>query len=207
MPNAPVSWAQLSAEAREGLARRSSLVAHIRADQPRSGRTHGEAVESHLKVSFGHPDRWRIECDGEVVLLRGDARHLRRARSGVMHEQRRRTHWIPKDEIAGLGWGHPRLFLDPPEFQTPLAGPTATTHAGRDAWEVTLSAPGNKPYVLRLVLDQETGLVLRYAAEGTPYVVEVLDITVDADLSLATFTWDGYAANADEDEKPFTSDS
>jgi hypothetical protein len=70
---------------------------------------------------------------------------------------------------------------------------------------LTLGAPGNKPYVLRLVLDQETGLVLRYAAEGTPYVVEVLDFTVDADLSPATFMWDGDvedAAGADEHGEP-----
>lgn len=141
-------------------------------------------------MRFVHPDFWRVDRDGDLVLLRDGLRHLIRGPSGAMQQVRREPDWVPGQEIGGLGWGHPDLFRDPPAFQTAAVEPVPTTVAGRDAWEVMLAAPGKKPYALRLAVDQETGLVLRYAAEGTSYFVEVLEIAVNQDLPADTFTWD-----------------
>lgn len=191
MGNATVSWAELSERARQALTQRRTVAARVRGSRPPAGRNHGDAVESMMEVRFARPDLWRVELDGELVLLRDGIRHLTRATSGAMQRHLREPNWIPGDEIGGLGWGHADLFGDPPAFEAPLSGPIPTTVADRCAWEVLLGAPGKKPYVLRLALDRETGLVLRYAAEGTPYVVEVLDITIDEELSAGTFDWHG----------------
>jgi hypothetical protein len=186
-----VDWGELSERARNALGKCRSVMAVVRLVEPSDGGLSEQAQESTLEVRFGRPDYWRIEREGELMLLRDGTSHLTLAKSGLMKRQPQEAGWVPGTEIGGLGWGHPDLFRDPPAFQEAIAGPVRTAVAGRQAWEVVLAAPGTKPYSLRLAIDHETGLVLRYAAEGTPYIAEVLDIAVNTDLPADTFAWDG----------------
>jgi hypothetical protein len=146
---------------------------------------------------------WRVDRDGELVLLRDGIRHLVRSEAGTVQRHRRDPDWVPGNEIGGLGWGHRDLFRDPPAFNEGLPDPVAVTVAGRQAWEVRLAAPGKKPYVLSLAVDHDTGLVLRYAAEGTPYFTEVVDLVVNEGLPEDRFSWAGEYEDrrrADHDE-------
>lgn len=186
-----VTWADLSDRARNALGGCRTVMAVVRIVEPPSGQIRGEAREANLDVRFAQPDHWRVERDGELVLLRDGLRHLVRGKAGAMQSRRRETAWRSSEEIGWLGWGHPDLFLDPPAFQIAVAGPAPVTVAGRDAWEVLLAAPGSKPYSLRVAVDDQTGLVLRHVAEGTPYIAQVLEIAVNAELPADTFSWDG----------------
>ncbi len=190
MESAVVSWEYLADRARRALGECSTVRARVLMVAPAHG-TRGDAVESVLDVAFARPDLWRVDRDGELVLLRDGIRQLVGSEAGTIHLHRRDPDWVPGDEIGGLGWGHRDLFRDPPAFEEALSGPVAVTVAGREAWEVRLAAPGKKPYVLNLAVDNDTGLVLRYAAEGTPYVTEVLDLVVNADLPDDRFSWAG----------------
>ncbi len=63
--------------------------------------------------------------------------------------------------------------------------------AGRDAWQATLSARGQKPYPLKIATDAQSGLLLRYAAQGTPYFTEVTALTINEVLPDDTFSYNG----------------
>lgn len=104
-----------------------------------------------------------------------------------MQKRPRVDGWVPGVELAGLGWGHAQLFKDPPAFQRAVHGPTPTVVAERNAWEVLLAAPKKKPYPLTVAIDEETGLVLRYAAKGTPYMAEVTAMLIDVEIPKAVF--------------------
>jgi len=185
-----VSWERLADQARGALGECTTVTARVRVRAPERG-VRGDAVESVLDVAYARPDLWRVDRDGEIALLRDGIRHLIRAESGALQRHRRDADWVPGDEIGGLGWGQRDLFRDPPAFESPVSGPVAVTVAGREAWEVRLAAPGRKPYVLSLAVDRDTGLVLRCAAEGTPYVTEVVDLVVNENLPADTFIWAG----------------
>ena len=190
MESAVVSWERLAEQARGALDGCSTVRARVRVKAPAQG-VRGDAVESVLDVAFARPDMWRVDRDGELVVLRDGLRQLIRAESGSVQLRRRDPEWVPGDEIGGLGWGHRDLFRDPPAFEEPVSGPVPADVGGREAWEVRLAAPGRKPYVLSIAVDHDTGLVLRYAAEGTPYITEVLELVVNEELPADTFTWAG----------------
>lgn len=120
-------------------------------------------------------------------------------RDGVHQALQRQSGWRPDAELV-LGWGHPEQFLDPPAFRTAVRGPDRVEVAGRPAWQVVLSAPGNKPYVLQVAVDDATGLVVDLAAEGTPYRSTVLELALDEPLPPDTFSWNGPTSTARRDE-------
>lgn len=190
MKQAAVTWADLSERARSALGRIATLRARVMVKVPGEDAT-AEAVQSVLDISFTQPDLWRIDRDGELLVLRDGLRHLARAEDGRVELHRRPAVWVPGEEIGGLGWAHRDLFRDPPAFEDAVSGPVPSVVAGRAAFDVRLAAPGKKPYLLNLTLDAATGLVLRYAAEGTPYVAQVLDLVLDGSLPEDRFAWNG----------------
>ncbi len=137
------------------------------------------------------------------MVLRDGRRHVERDGAGVLRHVDGTAdgtaggeHEWPPGSALPLGWGHPRLFLDPPEFGTAIRGPSPVELAGGRAWRITVAAPGAKPYTLHLVVDDATGLLLSYAAEGAGYRCEVLELAVDQSLPPDTFLWDGPVAPA-----------
>jgi hypothetical protein len=56
------------------------------------------------------------------------------------------------------------------DFTIPTGPEAAVTFLGRPAWEVELAPPPHKPYPLKIVIDAETGLVLRQANDAFRHV-------------------------------------
>ena len=75
---------------------------------------------------------------------------------------------------------------------TTLRGPIeAVELLGREAWSFELAPPAHKPYPLQMIVDAESGVVLRQANRdfGSEMVWESIEIGVDLPESL--FGWDG----------------
>jgi hypothetical protein len=186
----PPVWSVLAEAARTALTRLVTVQARVVEVVPVRGFA-GESQSRTVTVAWASPDLWRID-DGEgLLLLRDGRRHIERDETGVHRHRPRDPAWVPGDFLS-LGWGHPDLFRDPHEFETPVRGPSLVdTATGRDGWEVLLVAPGNKPYPLTVVIDHITGLQLSHAAVGTPYRSTVVELSVDEPLPEDTFSWDG----------------
>lgn len=114
--------------------------------------------------------------------------------------------WFDGDEQptayprAGTSWGHAdAVLVERPETGrwegndfTRLTGPIeATEYLGRPAWAFELAPPPHKPYPLQMVIDAETGLVLRQANEGFDSVWEWTSLRTGVDLRDELFVWNG----------------
>lgn len=187
--SAPPSWEDLSARANTALASLRTLEARVSIVEPERGTT-GPAHARSVRARWASPDFWRIDDDEGPLVIRDGRDHIERDADGKLRHHHRDADYRP-DHVLGLGWGHPRLFLEPEAFRDPVGGPQAAVVAGRPAWAVTLAAPGNKPYQLVVMIDQATGLLMGHRAEGTPYRAEVLELHLDEDLPDDTFAWSG----------------
>lgn len=189
--SSPPSWDSLAERAHKALPSFSTLTASIHIYGPRQNDPYGEPVEWSEQVWFSAPDLWRIERNGELIVLRDATRHLTRSTPGVMAQRRGRGRYMPVDELGGLGWAHRGMFRAMSGFKKPQEPPAAVTVAGRDAWQTLLVAQERKPYSLQVAFDHATGLLLRYAAEDTAFVTEVTRLTVDEPLPPGIFGYVG----------------
>jgi hypothetical protein len=75
-------------------------------------------------------------------------------------------------------------------FGTPIGPIERVTYLGRPAWQFRFAAPSHKPFDMRVVVDDETGLVLdqRY---GDHSVARWLEFRTDEPLTDDLFTWTG----------------
>ncbi len=80
---------------------------------------------------------------------------------------------------------------DGDDFTHPTGPAQATTMLGRPAWLLELAPPAHKPFPLTLVIDAETGVVLRQGNEGFGSVIEWVDIAFGTDLPDEMFSWNG----------------
>lgn len=60
---------------------------------------------------------------------------------------------------------------------------TAVQHDGRAAWQVELEPPARKSGLLTLVVDEQTGLILRQGNEEHGVLREVLDLELDVEVA------------------------
>lgn len=75
---------------------------------------------------------------------------------------------------------------------TRLTGPIEDVeYLGRPAYAFELAPPRRKPYPLQLIVDAQTGIVLRQANRDFGSYEEWLEVDVDADLGEDLFRWDG----------------
>lgn len=189
--SSPPSWDTLADRAHHALQSVSALTATIHVFGPRHDDPYGEPVESTLNVWFSGPDLWRIERNGEVIVVREHSRHLERRASGVMQQRLRADTFHPLDELGGLGWTYVGMFHAMSGFERPTEPANAVTVAGRNAWQVVLEAKKGKPYSLTCAFDDITGLLVRYAAVGTGFVTEVTHLRVNWPVPTETFIYDG----------------
>ena len=109
-------------------------------------------------------------------------------------EEPRRGDWfpIPDDfEFGARRLGRDRWSGD--DFTRPSGPAREVRFLGRSAWEIELAPPPRKPHPMQLIVDQQTGLVLREgnAAFGTFTEWTSLDLT--AELPDDLFVWrDGH---------------
>jgi hypothetical protein len=75
---------------------------------------------------------------------------------------------------------------------TQLTGPIeAVEYLGRPAWAFELAPPRRKPYPVQMVVDSQTGIVLREGNRDFGSVTEWTSLEFDADLPDELFVWDG----------------
>lgn len=160
------------------------------------------------RVEAGDERRYRLvrrgnllreeDLDGTVNLVVGmDATWFRDPEAGAMRVQFRElqryvdyVHSWP----GGLDVGGPRpswARWAGTDFTRPTGPVTETQFFGRPAWAVELAPPSHKPYPLQLVVDGETGVLLRKTNADFGTVEEFVELDLQPDLSDALFVWDG----------------
>ncbi|MBO1418545.1 hypothetical protein [Streptomyces sp. FH025] len=143
-----------------------ALTGRYRAVRPRVGSGAGHPPAEHVETATGFafraPSLWRLDLGGRIVVRDGN-----------------RAPWVsPGLSFPGTGW--PWNF-DPDPARLVMPGLPEDVMAGRrgrcEGREAVLTegvGPGDRQ--LHLVIDRETGIVLRASAPGTAYVEELADL-------------------------------
>ncbi|WP_101391885.1 hypothetical protein [Streptomyces sp. TLI_146] len=147
-----------------------------------------------MRFAFRPPHQWRLDTADGIVLT--DEETAPRAERPGPH--------FPTDD-ASYPWdfdptparlilcAHSPLLAD----ATLIRSPRAVGHDGRRAWEVVLRT-GPPPGELHLIVDADTGILLKSYAPAHDYAEELTDLTFGA-LPEAHFRWGpGLAARRRE---------
>jgi hypothetical protein len=149
------------------------------------------AVRVHKKGA-----RYRVESiAGDLLYIRGSDRSWRFPRGGgdpgLVNQD---------DKYEGGSYGFAIERPDPTnwrggDFTTPTGPLRPTTYLGMDAWQVELAPPAHKPAPVELIVDQHTGMVLRWGDSFRWTQVDQVD-----DLADSLFEWDGSFFFASSDD-------
>lgn len=158
-----------------------------------------------VRFWFAAPRGWRLEDDDGVRRLQGPEHSYHRDQQGRL--QRRGP-----DVQYGHGVGDPARYFDAADLLTgagathgfvPHGVPRAVELHGRSAWEVRLEPPPDAQRTrsaLTLVVDDDTGVLLRYAVAGHGVLGEITDLETGVAIDPTTFVWDGpYATDLEEE--------
>jgi hypothetical protein len=150
--------------------------------------------------------RVRVEDDGGTefryrVFRRGDLYRCESLDGSVHAILGRHTRWVRRENDRGI-WEGPRdPFVGPPDdyefgtarphadrwegddFTVPTAAPAKVVVVGRDAWEIELAPPAHKSQPMYIVIDAETGLLLREGNRAFGTSAEWTELDTSADLS------------------------
>ncbi|MFE6050898.1 hypothetical protein ACFQ6N_09095 [Kitasatospora sp. NPDC056446] len=141
------------------------------------GHPPAENVETTIEFAFQAPSLWRLDLGGSIAVRDGN-----------------HTPWTPPGlSFPGDGW--PWAFdPDPARLVLPaLPDPEIghrTSHDGREAVQAGLAGP--EGVRLHLVIDGETGMVLRATAPGTAYVEELTGLGFPESLPVEQFIQPEY---------------
>jgi hypothetical protein len=97
-------------------------------------------------------------------------------------------HHPPDDHEFGTGRPEDERW-EGDDFTTQTGPPRNVTFLGRPAWEVELAAPAHKPFPMQIIIDAETGLLLREANKALGSFHEWIELDTHADLPDDLFTW------------------
>jgi hypothetical protein len=75
------------------------------------------------------------------------------------------------------------------DFTQPVGRPVEMTFLGRRAWQIELAPPKHKPHPLQVVVDTETGLLLRQSNPAFDTFHEWIELDTDAQLSDELFVY------------------
>jgi len=166
-------------------------------------------VEPGLIVDDPRLGRIRVEEGSGRVCRRGSL--VRREHAGrpiAIVGEHTTWIWLDGNELptafprATTAWGFGDLSIverasasrwEGTDF-TKLTGPIeAVEFLGRHAWAFELAPPSHKPYPVQMIVDADTGLVLRQANADFGSFTEWTSLDVDADLPDSLFEWDDPA--------------
>jgi hypothetical protein len=124
-----------------------------------------------------------------VATLQGQ---WRTARATGTFAYRSPHQWVTLAEHGGLSEDYDVRRTLLPEFErgdycTPAGPVRQVEHSGRPAWQVDLVPPPHKRGLLTLVLDRETGLLLKEENATGGHLEELFGLSVDAALDDAVF--------------------
>jgi hypothetical protein len=186
-----VNWPDLAEFARTALERLSTLEATIATTRCPSGGSQSQSDQR--RVSFHHPDSWRVETEADgVVFLRGSNSQFRKVGSRDLEREPRPAHWFPASELADLGWGQPELFGGPQRLWKPDSDPQPAQVIGRPAYQVTFQDAPGKPFGMTLAIDADTGLILSSKIEHQQgsVVTDVVELVLDRPEVVGAFAWE-----------------
>ncbi|HEU5006911.1 MAG TPA: hypothetical protein VFT67_08065 [Jatrophihabitantaceae bacterium] len=183
-----ISWPQLIMLMVFGTGAEDSFVAEVRARDEREADEYGYRVFRRGTLTR------REGLDGSVHFIDGeDYRWMRYVGDEEFTALPRDRH-VVASPIGGLNVGGDRPSLsrwDGNDFTRPTGPAEPIEFLERPAWSVELAPPSHKPYPIQLVVDAETGLVLRQANAGFGTYTEFVSLQLDAELPDELFVWDG----------------
>lgn len=147
------------------------------------------AVQMEGAFAFAPPNRWRVEDGGRLLRVCDGTRVVAFDADGTA------AAW-PAGNYAGdgpellFGPGRRLSFTDRDDYSGARTSPVAVQLAGRAAWRVWLEPPPAKEGGLELVVDDETGVMLRMSNEmgGS---AEILEVTFGVETPDYLFRYDG----------------
>ncbi|HZY77353.1 MAG TPA: hypothetical protein VFE40_13630 [Jatrophihabitantaceae bacterium] len=183
-----ITWPELIMLMVFGTGAEDSFVAEVRARDEREADEYGYRVFRRGTLAR------REGLDGQVHFIDGeDYRWMRYVGDEEFTAFPRERH-VFASPIGGLSVGGDRPSLsrwDGNDFTRPTGPAEPVEFLERPAWSVELAPPAHKPHPIQLVVDAETGLVLRQANAGFGTYTELVSLQLDAELPDELFVWDG----------------
>lgn len=185
-----------------------TAVGTLRTRQTLKGRT----TEATSQFAIAPGNYWYVADEaGEIHIqqntrcwIRGVQGHLEAKPEATVYSAASR--WRDKHPHRLLGSPGDLLFDDPHDFHHPAGPPSATTVAGRSAWEFVLEPPPHKSSPLHVTLDAETGTCLRtfVHVNGDERLSELTYIEFDTALDPKTFEPSDPVVDADSTDQDKT---
>lgn len=121
-----------------------------------------------------------VSLDGSVHAIAGrDTYWIRRENGQMWSEARDRFIGPPDDYEFGTARPDPDRW-EGATFTRPTGPPVDLTFLGRPAWQVELAPPAHKPYPVQMIIDAETGLLLRQGNAAFGVFHEWVELDTDA---------------------------
>jgi hypothetical protein len=120
--------------------------------------------------------------DGRVHAIAGRDRYwIRRENGRIWSDPRDRFVGAPDDYEFGTARPVPDRW-DGDDFTRPTGPPVEVTFLDRTAWQVELAPPAHKPHPMQMIIDAESGLLLRQANNALDIFHEWVALDTDAQL-------------------------
>jgi hypothetical protein len=185
-----ISWPELIMLMVFGTGAEDTFVAEVRARDEREADEYGYRVFRRGTLTR------REGLDGQVHFIDGLDRQWIRYTGDEEFTVLPRGRNVRAAPIGGLDVGGSRPSLsrwDGNDFTRPTGPAEPIEFLERPAWSVELAPPAHKPHPIQLVVDAETGLVLRQANAGFGTYTEFVSLQLGAQLPDGLFVWDGPA--------------
>lgn len=143
---------------------------------------------------YRYPNAFRIETDGQMILLRNDEAVFVQDTDSILRMPPTTTIITNSvgDPLMLLGGERAaRTFSSPHDYSQPTGPAASTLVGGRQGWQFTLAPPEHKPFPLEIVLDDATGTILRWSTAGGHNSLTLTDLDLTNGISDERFTYDG----------------
>ncbi len=152
--------------------------------------TRGDGEPTQWQVWRSRSDHWRIEQGGDPVYL-FDGRSAVMRRDGRMHRSQSDFHMPLLGSPGPMAFVGGQSLLERMSQNIVPSQPRLVSEGGRRAYAVDLTRDGGSE-VAEVVLDDETGVLLRFTADAVDRLV-VTDLQLRGDLPDELFVWGGPA--------------
>ncbi|WFR71029.1 hypothetical protein P9209_16775 [Prescottella defluvii] len=149
------------------------------------------AERGEFGFRYGPGHRWRIDRAGRTVFVSSPQAALLR-KGDTMERLPGSFHLVDLGPISPMDVVGPDTLLHSLSRRTAPTGPaTAVGVEARPAWELSLLSGAGEEGHVTVVIDDETGLLVRVDSTETNLTAALADLQVHDTLAESTFAWDG----------------
>lgn len=162
------------------------------------------AQAGEFTFRYGPGERWRIDRAGRTL-------YVSNPQSTFLRDGEQMRHLPGSFHLLDLGPVSPLDIVGPDTLLhnlsrrlVPTAAATPIVIDGRRGWELTLVPDTGEQGRLTVVIDDGTGLLMRFDSTERELMATLTDVEVHETLPASTFTWAGPIAVPPEPADPLT---